>query len=120
MSTTLQKITQVIKKLGVPANLNGYHHIRYCVELILKDPKHTVPTMNLYYDSAEKFGVTTTAVERGVRTAINTSRKRTDEEFFKELFGYNASDVMPTNSEYIATIADYVLTQLDNNDEEEN
>ena len=67
-------------------------------------------TKLLYPEVAKKFKVTDQKVERGIRNAIEVSWERGNTELFDEIFGYSAQEgkIRPTNSEYIARLADKV------------
>ena len=71
-------------------------------------------TKLLYPELAKKFKTTDQKVERAIRNAIEVSWERGNEETFDELFGYTYADgkSRPTNSEYIAQIADAIQLEL--------
>ena len=114
---TKERITKIIKMLNIPAHLKGYHYIRYCIERVLADPKHTVYMTALYYTTAEAFDTKAQAVERNIRTAIAISWGRADTQILQDIFGYYKADDIPTNSEFIATIIDYMLIQQEDNNQ---
>lgn len=104
-------ISNVIKELGIPANLRGYHYIRYCIELVINDTERMHSTMNLYKDAAKKFNTTYLRIERAIRHAIEIGWGRGNEDLIMKMFGYSVDSFKckPTNSEFLATVADYVL-----------
>lgn len=105
-------ITFIIKELGVPANVKGYYYIRYAIDLIMNDISLVGKiTKVLYPKIAEEFNTTPSRVERAMRHAIEIGWGRANLEIANKLFGYTvASDKgKPTNSEFISTIADYIL-----------
>ena len=65
-------------------------------------------TKLLYPTIAKSFKTTNQKVERAIRNAIEVSWTRGNAETFEELFGYSVQQgrKRPTNSEYIAKIAD--------------
>ena len=71
-------------------------------------------TKMLYPTIAEKFGTTTQRVERAIRHAIEVAFSRGDVDTLNEFFGYTiqGSKGKPTNSEFIALIADKLRLQL--------
>jgi two-component system response regulator (stage 0 sporulation protein A) len=111
-----ETITNTIKTLGIPANLRGYHYVRYAIELLIADNSYIGAIMALYTDVADKFSTTVTAVERNIRHAIETGWERTNTDLINELFGetLDPNKEYPTNSEFITTIADYVSNQQEN------
>ena len=109
-------VSNIIKDLGIPADLKGYRYIRYCIELLIKDFDLMDSTMNLYKAVAKKFNTTHTRAERAIRHAIEVGWVRGDIDFENKVFGYSVDSFKdkPTNSEFLATVADYVLiTQED-------
>jgi two-component system response regulator (stage 0 sporulation protein A) len=117
MNANKEIITKIIKDLGISPDLRGYHYIRYAIEILLTDKSFIGATMLLYQTVAEEFNTTTAAVERCTRHAIEVGWNRTpDQEFITKLFGntLNTAKEYPTNSEFITTIADYILIHQEN------
>ena len=114
-------ITDVIKELGIPANIQGYRYLRYAVELVADDfSAIDKVTKFLYPNVANKFGTTSSKVERAIRHAIETSWLRGNKDLITKLFGYSVSadKGKPTNSEFIAAISDYIIMQNESCDSE--
>ena len=67
-------------------------------------------TKLLYPTIAKRFKTTDQKVERAIRNAIEVSWQRGNAETFERMFGYSVQTGRnrPTNSEYIARIADKV------------
>ena len=65
-------------------------------------------TKVLYPEVAKKFNTTPSRVERAIRHAIEVAWDRGDIEVLQKFFGYTVSNIKgkPTNSEFIAMIAD--------------
>lgn len=104
-------ITNLLKELGVPANINGYHHLRYAIELIMKDMNYmNVITKKLYPDVAKQFNSTPSRVERAILHAIEVSWYKGNVELQNKLFGYTVDKDKgkPTNSEFLITVADWL------------
>ena len=104
-------ISNVIKELGIPANLKGYWYISYAIELLLNNIELIDRTMNIYIDVATKFDSTPLRVERAIRTAIETGWNRANKDLAKKMFGYSvdSNKGKPTNGEFLATVADYIF-----------
>lgn len=104
-------VTKIMLDMGVPAHLKGYHYLRAAILLSEKDME-TVSSVTklLYPEIARKFRTTDQKVERAIRNAIEVSWERGNPDTFMELFGYSAKagKTRPTNSEYIARVADKV------------
>ena len=65
-------------------------------------------TKVLYPTVAKKYGTTTSRVERAIRHAIEVAWDRGDVDTLNSYFGYTIQNSRgkPTNSEFIAMIAD--------------
>ena len=107
-------ITAIIHEIGVPAHIKGYNYLRAAIEEVVKDPTMIeAVTKRLYPKVAKKFQSTTSKVERAIRHAVEVAWNRGDWETLNKFFGntIDASKGKPTNSEFIALIAD-VIGQL--------
>lgn len=105
------RITELMLLLGVPAHLRGYQYLREAIFIVatLPDTRHQVAKV-VYERIAGEHGVTASTVERAVRHAIETAWDRGDMDTMDQIFGYTvqASKGRPTNTEYIAAVADYL------------
>lgn len=106
-----QIVSDVIRKLGVPAHIKGYCYMREAIIMCIEDP-HAIEsvTKTLYPDVAKKFSTTSSRVERAIRHAIEVAWTRGDLSYIQEIFGYTVSSEKgkPTNSEFIAMLADAI------------
>lgn len=104
-------ITKIMLDLGVPAHLKGYHFIREAI-LISEADMEVVSSVTklLYPEIARIYKTTAQKVERAIRNAIEVSWTRGNTDTMEELFGYSSAKGKgrPTNSEYIARIADKI------------
>ena len=102
-------VTDVIHEIGVPAHIKGYQYLREAILLTIDDMDiiNSV-TKVLYPEVARKFNTTPSRVERAIRHAIEVAWDRGDIETLQKFFGYTVSNIKgkPTNSEFIAMIAD--------------
>lgn len=109
------RITKMLHSLGVPSHIKGYQYIRESVMLIYSNPYIIgAITKELYPKVASTFETTPSRVERAIRHAIEVSWNRGDYDYMEELFG-NSVDydrAKPTNSEFIATVADKLRLDL--------
>ena len=109
------RITKMLHSLGVPSHIKGYKYIRESVVLIYNNPYIIgAITKELYPKVALTFKTTPSRVERAIRHAIEISWNRGDYDYMEELFG-NSVDydkAKPTNSEFIATVADKLKLDL--------
>ena len=102
-------VTAIIHEIGVPAHIKGYQYLREAIILTVEnmDVINAV-TKVLYPEVAKRFGTTPSRVERAIRPAIEVAWDRGDIETLQKYFGYtvNSAKGKPTNSEFIAMIAD--------------
>ena len=106
-----QYITDIMLDLGVPAHLRGYRYLRQAILMSVDDMELVGSVTKLLYpEIAKNFHVTDQKVERGIRNAIEVSWERGNKDAFRDIFGYSSEEgrVRPTNSEYIARLADKV------------
>ena len=102
-------VTDIIHEVGVPAHIKGYQYLREAIILTIKDMDMiNAVTKVLYPEVAKRFGTTPSRVERAIRHAIEVAWDRGDIEVLQRFFGYTVSNIKgkPTNSEFIAMIAD--------------
>ena len=102
-------ITNIMLDIGVPAHLKGYHYLREAILLSGRDMEVVSSVTKLLYPTiAKRFKTTDQKVERAIRNAIEVSWARGNADTFEKLFGYStlSGRNRPTNSEYIARIAD--------------
>lgn len=104
-----QNITSIIHEIGVPAHIKGYMYLREAITMVYNDVELLGSiTKVLYPDIAKKFNTTASRVERAIRHAIEVAWSRGNMESIGSLFGYTVSNskAKPTNSEFIAMVAD--------------
>ncbi len=107
-------VTSIIHEIGVPAHIKGYHYLREAIILAVRDIDIiNAITKVLYPTVARKFQTTPSRVERAIRHAIETAWNRGDLDTLNRFFGYTVSNTKgkPTNSEFIAMIADRLRLQ---------
>lgn len=104
-------VTNMIHEIGVPAHIKGYQYLRDSILLAVYDMDilNSI-TKQLYPAIAEKFHTTSSRVERAIRHAIEVAWGRGKMDTIDSLFGYtvHAGKGKPTNSEFIALIADKI------------
>ncbi|KAF9122633.1 Stage 0 sporulation protein A [Mortierella sp. GBA39] len=102
-------ITSIIHEIGVPAHIKGYQYLREAITMVYNNIEILgAITKTLYPAIAEKFKTTPSRVERAIRHAIEVAWTRGNIDSISHLFGYtiNISKSKPTNSEFIAMVAD--------------
>ena len=108
-------ITEIIHQIGVPAHIKGYHYLREAITLAVNnaDIINSV-TKQLYPTVAKKYQTTSSRVERAIRHAIEVAWDRGDIDVLNSYFGYTIHNERgkPTNSEFIAMIADKLRLRL--------
>ena len=108
-------VTNIIHEVGVPAHIKGYQYLREAIIMVVNDiDVINQITKSLYPKIAIKFNTTPSRVERAIRHAIEVAWGRGDQKTVENIFGYtiSASKGKPTNSEFIAMIADKLRLEL--------
>lgn len=103
------QITKIFHQIGIPAHIKGYQYLRTAILYSVKDSEMIGNiTKALYPSVAKVYKTTTSRVERAIRHAIEVAWDRGDVETLNSYFGYTvqSSRGKPTNSEFIAMIAD--------------
>lgn len=105
------QVTAIIHEVGVPAHIKGYQYLREAIIIAVNDMDViNAVTKVLYPEVAKRFNTTPSRVERAIRHAIEVAWDRGDLETLQKYFGYTVSNAKgkPTNSEFIAMIADRI------------
>ena len=111
-----KRITKILHNVGIPAHIKGYNFIRHAVEMVIENPSVIGQVTKCLYPSiAIKFQSSPSKVERAIRHAIELGWSRGDQDTIDEIFGYtiSAAKAKPTNSEFIAMVADYITLNED-------
>lgn len=104
-------VTNIIHEIGVPAHIKGYQYLREAIIMSVNDVEMLNSITKILYPSiAKKYQTTPSRVERAIRHAIEVAWSRGKMDTIDELFGYtiNNGKGKPTNSEFIALIADKI------------
>ena len=104
-----QRVTVILHKMGVPAHIKGYGFLRQSIMMSVEDPEViSLVTKRLYPDIAKLNQTTASRVERAISHAIEVAWDRGNVDVLNEFFGYTINNMRgkPTNSEFIAMIAD--------------
>lgn len=108
-------VTEIIHQIGVPAHIKGYYYIRESILLAVTDVDilNSV-TKKLYPEVARRYNTTASRVERAIRHSIEVAWDRGDIDTLNRYFGYtvNNNRGKPTNSEFIAMIADKLRLKM--------
>lgn len=108
-------VTEIIHQIGVPAHIKGYHYLREAIMLAVKNSEIINSVTKLLYPTvAKKHSTTSSRVERAIRHAIEVAWDRGDVDVLNSYFGYTIHNGRgkPTNSEFIAMIADKLRLRL--------
>ena len=108
-------VTNIIHEVGVPAHIKGYQYLREAIIMVVNDiDVINQITKSLYPQIAQKFDTTPSRVERAIRHAIEVAWGRGEPTVMENIFGYtiSAAKGKPTNSEFIAMIADKLRLEL--------
>jgi len=106
-----REVTDLIHEVGVPAHIKGYQYLREAIMMSVEDMEMLNSITKILYPTiAKKYQTTASRVERAIRHAIEVAWSRGKMDTIEALFGYtvNAVKGKPTNSEFIAMIADKI------------
>ncbi len=109
------RVTNILIEIGVPAHIRGYNYMREAIMLAVEDiDVLNYITKELYPTIAKKCNTSPSRVERAIRHAIEVAWSRGEVSAIDNLFGYTISNSKgkPTNSEFIALIADRLRLEL--------
>lgn len=109
-------IFNLLKELGVPSHIIGYSYLKSAIGYAFYDMDYIYNmTKKLYPAIAKEHQTTSSKVERAMRHAIEIASSRGNFDAFKKVFSYSfsASRGKPTNSEFIAGVADYLRLYVD-------
>lgn len=107
-------VTKMMHEIGVPPHIQGFQYLRKAIIMAVENPKVMEGvTKVLYPGVAKEFETTSSRVERALRHAIEVAWDRGDIEVLERYFGNTVSPAKgkPTNSEFIAMLADYIIIQ---------
>ena len=111
------RVTDMIHEIGIPAHIKGYHYLRDAIMMAVEDMDVLNAVTKVLYPTVAKHHQTTASrVERAIRHAIEVAWSRGKLDTLDELFGYTVSNGKgkPTNSEFIALIADKLRLEYKN------
>ena len=115
-NTLEREVTKIIQEIGVSPHLLGYRYLRSAILLVIQDDTLlSAVTTRLYPMIAKEYGTEANRVERAMRHAIESAWNRGRVDTINKFFGYTVSDYRgkPTNSEFIAMIADWIRLRMD-------
>lgn len=107
-------VTDIIHEVGVPAHIKGYQYLRDAIIMVIREPEMLNSITKILYPTIAKRNQTTPSrVERAIRHAIEVAWSRGNMDIINSLFSYTVSTGKgkPTNSEFIALIADKIRLQ---------
>ena len=110
-------VTDIIHQIGIPAHIKGYHYLRTAILLSVEDSEMiNCITKLLYPTVAKQYSTTPSRVERAIRHAIEIAWDRGNVDTLNGFFGYtiHTAKGKPTNSEFIALIADKLKLKFKN------
>ncbi len=106
-----EEIGELLEQLGLTRKEKGFERLSYAIAVTAKEFERAGSVTKLLYpDLAKHFQTTPEKIERSLRHLIEKSWEKGEKTRFEELFGYHRdnSEIRPTNSEYIAILADWI------------
>ncbi len=109
------EVTRIMHEIGIPAHIKGYQYVRCAILMVIEDEELiNAVTKQLYPVIAKKFSSTSSRVERAIRHGIELAFDRGNPDVLMNYFGYtiHSEKGKPTNSEFIAMIADRIRLKM--------
>ena len=106
-----EEIGELLEQLGLARKEKGFERLSYAIAVTAQEFERAGSVTKLLYpDRAKHFQTTPEKIERSLRHLIEKSWEKGEKTRFEELFGYHRdnSEIRPTNSEYIAILADWI------------
>lgn len=106
-----EEIGELLEQLGLARKEKGFERLSYAIAVTAKEFERAGSVTKLLYpDLAKHFQTTPEKIERSLRHLIEKSWEKGEKTRFEKLFGYHRdnSEIRPTNSEYIAILADWI------------
>ncbi|MFR2775081.1 MAG: sporulation transcription factor Spo0A [Anaerostipes sp.] len=111
-------VSLLARELGIPAHIKGYQYLRSGIVMAVEDSNMVNYITKLLYPSiAKEYKTTSSSVERAIRHAIDIVWNRGNQKLLGEIFGsfVHSGQDRPTNSEFIAVIADRIRLEYQMN-----
>lgn len=108
------EISMILKKVGIPVHIKGYMYLRTAILLVYYDIEYLGQiTRKLYPDIARQYSTTASRVEKSIRHAIKIAWNQDNGTEINNMLrtDSNKNESKPTNSEFIALIADNLRIQ---------
>jgi two-component system response regulator (stage 0 sporulation protein A) len=109
------KIKGIFLSIGISPKLKGYRYLCEGIKMVIEAPNvMNGVTKKLYPEIGKKYNASAIKVERAIRNAIQTAWNRGRVEAIRSVFGANVyiCDERPTNSEFIALVADKLRLEI--------
>ncbi len=109
------EVTNIIHEIGIPAHIKGYLYLRAAIVMVIdRVDLLSGVTKELYPAIAAMYKTTPSRVERAIRHAIEVAWSRGNVDVINAIFGHtvNRDRGKPTNSEFIAMVADKLRMQM--------
>ena len=106
-----EEIGELLEQLGLARKEKGFERLSDAIAVTAQEFERAGSVTKLLYpDLAKHFQTTPEKIERSLRHLIEKSWEKGEKTRFEELFGYHRdnSEIRPTNSEYIAILADWI------------
>lgn len=110
-----EQASKLMVELGIPPHFKGFAYLKDAIGIVVQDPELVSQiTTRLYPMIAQRYRTTAAKVERAIRHAIERAWTKGEIKMNYELFAYSIDIAKgkPTNSLFIARIADHIRLQL--------
>lgn len=107
---TQTTIKGVLREIGVPTNILGYHYLARAIEMHMNAHEPVQFTKGCYADIAKEFGTTWSRVERGMRHGVERAMEIGDPDVVRRYFGntIDPNKGKPVLTQFITRMAEAV------------
>ena len=104
------KVEKALSQCKFSRRYQGYYELKECIQIVLENKERLLYVTGIYQDVALKYHISTSCVERNIRTARNHAWENGGKEAFEKLSGGEFYDKPPV-SEVIEILACYIKEQ---------
>ena len=105
-----KQIIQLLARIGISSVLKGYRYLVHIIFLAISQNENSYFLLkDLYTATADYFQISSSCVQRSVRTLLDTYWNEHNIKHFSAVVGYPVFHPLPPK-EFVAVIVDYMQT----------
>ena len=113
-NTLMQHISENLLNLGFTTKLKGFVYANEAIYIYLNSSIADYNFKDVLSSIAQKYSITAKSVNSAIKTSIESAWCGNELNIYHEVFScsYIKADYPPTNSEFIATMAETIILNL--------